>query len=590
MPAPRVGTARGVLLVEAPRSSIPEAFGPVEAAAAAAARLPQLVRRCNLADVAGAALAPAARAGARTPPTSLLADGLAHSSGGGGGSFGLIPAAAAAGSGGGGGRDNPPPHATGDPAAEHHHSAPNAQPGTQSPATALSQQHYVGSWPLLSALRTGGALGAGSPGAVDAAALAYDAGSGTPRGLVASAASSPGPMRAEGRSSSTGGGAAAASGASPAQPPAPASWLGLLFLGGTPGGGAGAPGGGSSGGDKKEAAAKDGHGAALDAGGAGGAGATTASTLMGSPLRQHGDAHVQWRGAPAGSGSGSGSATHAEEGMRAGPLQQQLVAVVGDALSAAAGKVGVVHLALRSAPTCCNSSSNSSGGGSESSSGGGGGLVAGWVSRVFAVVEPSPEATRLAAECGAAFGHAESPVSGCGGGLASLLAGRACLELRGGGLLAVLSQQLVRTPHGALVTSWMFMVTEPAAGAVLDAATLTLLAGRLARVVVVSSGRLQRGLSRTLLRAGARAVVAPAAEEPAAATSTVAAAVTAPGESLAVAKAGCAEAMASADEVEAFFTALYHSLLEEGVTVPEAVVAAEAAAPALRGVYVCHHL
>lgn len=233
--------------------------------------------------------------------------------------------------------------------------------------------------------------------------------------------------------------------------------------------------------------------------------------------------------------------------------QQHLVAAVEESLQSLAGQVGLVHLALHPA---------------------GDSLVGGWRSQVFAVVEPSPEADRLAAEWSALVARSSGQVSSGGGGdgsagLAQLLAGRACLEFGDGQLLTVLSQQRVRTPQGRLVTSWMFQLAAPAPGALLGTQVLLPLVAHMPRLVVVSSSGLPRALVGALLRVGARAVVA-AAEEAGS-----------------DAQDGAAW---STEEVEGFFSELYRMLIVTGATVPEALAAAEGAWPRLHGAFACYHL
>ena len=300
------------------------------------------------------------------------------------------------------------------------------------------------------------------------------------------------------------------------------------------------------------------------------------------PLDAAAAAHAAPPAAGALAGTGTAAAAAAAQGgavaAAAAPppppdTRERLVAAMTAALSSVAGRAGVVHLALH---RC-----DRPGPGADGS---GGALVGAWGSRVLAVVEPSDEAARLAAEIGRAAGD--------GGGsagavtLGDALRGRTCVCLGGGGgnsgsgsgsgsgaLLSVLSEQRARTPAGRLVTSWVLQATEPHAGALLDARALQPLAPKLARMVVTSAAPLPPAFIRAVLHAGARAVVS--ASEAAAAAPA--------------AEAGSAATTAA--DVEGFFSALFEALLDgAAASVPEAIAAAEAARPTLSGRFVCHHL
>ncbi|GBF89188.1 phospholipase A [Raphidocelis subcapitata] len=485
-PPPRLGTARGVLLVEARRSGLPEAATAVEAAAEAVARLPQLLQRCDLLAVAGGWApgvheAAAVTLGASTPQRQQQQQG-----------------------------------------EEQEEQQQQQQ----------QQQHHSASWPQLGLAHTGprppgAASEAGSTprAAPDSPPLPL----GSPKREASITAGRQQQRRPEGSSGGGGGG-----GGSPGR--GSSSWLGMLWGGGG-GGGAG------SGGGKAEA------GRGEERQSPGGAPAEAVAALLssspaplpsGKPLRRYplsssGGAAAGGDG-DAGFGPGSGAGVVQQQ-------QQQLVSAVADALQAAAGRLGVVHLALHAAPD-------------------GAALVGGWRSSVFAVVEPSAEATRLAAEVAAALGGG----GGGGGSLSALLSAGACVDLGDGRVLCVLSQQRVRTPTGALLTSWMLELTEPRGEALLDAAALLPLAARMPRAVVASAAALPPALVRAFLRAGARAVVA------------------------AVPVRAWDRGGPAAAEVGAFFSQFYAALLADGASVPEALAAAEAARPALAGRYACHYL
>jgi len=506
VPAPRLGTAKGVLLVEAPRSGFPEAASQVETAAAAAARLPQLLRRCCLTDVGGPGAA------------SVMASTQIHSSSEGG--------AAAA--------DQQQQQ------QQHQRASLYAQP-----------QQLAGSWPMLGALKTTGAsnlVPASSNAAAEAAASrAAKSAAASPVQQQMTAAVQP-----EGLSD--GGGAKKQQEGASASPAGGGGggWLASL-LSGMSGGGAGA------GNSKKEAPVvsdagsddpRGGHSsAAAEPMGAASSRRVTASDQLQAhastpgaspPLTPRDQADLQGGWRPGGQGAAHAAA--AESGSGA---EQQLVAAVASALQAVAGQVGVVHLAL-------HATSKSQ-------------LVGAWGSRVFAVIEPSAEAERLANDWAQSVGgRSGGASSGAVCSLAQLLAGRACVELGEGSLLSVLSQQRVRTPQGQLVTSWMFEMTEPRVDALLDAQLLLPVASQMSRVVVVSASPLPMGLTQVLLRAGARAIVS--------------------------ADVTVGPVSWKREEVEGFFAELYNALLCEGATVPDALAAAEAAQPTLQGAFVCHHL
>lgn len=214
---------------------------------------------------------------------------------------------------------------------------------------------------------------------------------------------------------------------------------------------------------------------------------------------------------------------------------------------------GVVHLALHGASQ--------------------GELIGGWRTSVRAVLEPSPEAARLAAEISAAS-HSSSPtdqLTGVGhsapGSLAAVLHGGACVTLPGGELLAVLSHQRVRTQAEALVTSWLLEIMSPDAAALVRIDDLLTLAPGLNRGVLVSAAELPGTAITWLLRAGTRAVISPVSG----------------GSAARRLQAACA------DTVQAFFAALYIAMAAD-CTVPDALTAAEGECPALAGLYRVHHL
>jgi hypothetical protein len=472
-PAPRLGTAKGVLLVEAPRSGFPEAASLVEAAAEAAARLPQLLWRCDLSRVAA------------TPSDVLPSMRISEEQ--------------------------------------------------QQQQLQLSQNpQHSASWPLLGGLRTGGAPHSPAAAAAPGAALPDTPGSAARAPL---AGGEPGGQQqaasAEVKKQDAG------------SSPGSSSWLGMLISG------MGGAGGSSSrneqavsdAGSEQQAGRRSPAAAAATAVAAGSSGGAAAGELRRATpsLSPRGQAD-RWSNVDTGQASDargwSGSGGYCQE-------QQQLVAALGSALQSVAGQLGVVHLAL-------HASGNTH-------------LVGGWGSRVFAVIEPSAEASRLAAEWGRACGHS----SGANVQLADLLAGRACLQLgTTGALLSVLSQQRVRTPQGQLVTSWMFELAEPRVDALLDSQLLLPLAAKLARVVVLSASPLPATLVQALLQAGARAVVSGDASAVQAIT-----ALTSGGE----------------PAVTAFFAEFYSALLSTGATIPDALAAAEATAPKLKNAFVCHH-
>ncbi|KAI8470882.1 MAG: hypothetical protein J3K34DRAFT_520933 [Monoraphidium minutum] len=525
---PRLGTAHGVLLVEAPRGGFQEAPTHVEAAAEAVARLPQLLRRCDL----GAAMS------APPPPPP-----------GGAGAGASAAGASAAGS----------PEPGGDQQQQQQQA--EAQPAAHPMASPSAQQMGAAAAARAPGAAAADAAGASPPPARGAPAPAPPA----PR-LPAAAGSAPASPSKAGRAPKAPEGLSMS-------PSSSSSWLGMLFSGA----GSGAP-------KKDDPAAAAGAAAAAAAAAApGGAEQHTAGgpeggdAAGGSPRpprhakrRHHHHSHHHHGHHP--------QLGEHERGQGQGrQAQAALVAAVAGALQGAGAVPGVVHLALHAAP--------------------GGGLVAGWAAAPRAVAEPGPEAAALAAAWGAATvadgggGHDRGESGGGGGGappsLSGLFAGRACVERADGSALCVLGQQRVRAPGGALLTSWLLQATEPAAGALLDAAALLPLAALAPRAVFVSSAPLPAAAVTQLLRAGARAVVA-ARDAP------LASSVAGPPGLLGAARGAAAAppplAAAPREDVAAFFTELYARLLAGGATVPGALAAAEAAAPALRGAFECHHL
>lgn len=115
----------------------------------------------------------------------------------------------------------------------------------------------------------------------------------------------------------------------------------------------------------------------------------------------------------------------------------------------------------------------------------------------------------------------------------------------------------MRSPHGQLLTSWVFQRTWPRS--TLAPHQLLPLLGQLQQLLLVSSAWLPLALVHALLQAGVKAVVC--AADPAG-----------PAGSL------------PPDATAAFFAAFY-GLLMDGESVPAALAGAEAAVPGLQGCY-----
>ncbi|KXZ56156.1 hypothetical protein GPECTOR_1g133 [Gonium pectorale] len=230
---------------------------------------------------------------------------------------------------------------------------------------------------------------------------------------------------------------------------------------------------------------------------AGGAAPPTPSALGPSASRGHGRSHTA---AASGATGGRTSPAPAAGGhIRPATL---LAALLEDLQE----RCGVLHLGLTAVV----------GGG-----GGGGevGLVAAWQRDVVAVVEPGPEADSILAD----LGHdpracAGATGGGLGGPAASLTALFAAsrgspLESRSRRTFSLLARQEV-WHQGVPLATLLLQVTRPSA--LLRPADLAAMGSQLGGLLVTAAVPLPTPVTAALLRAGARAVMCPRAQAPAA--------------------------------------------------------------------------